>query len=231
MGDRMGFAEFRLSARLVVGLTIIAVGLLFLFDEFDVLDAEDYLIYWPVALIAIGLLALMQEGSRVGGFIATGAGTWILLYNLNYLEFEIWSLWPLILVMIGGALLMQAFGIGSGSGGAASEGADQVNAVAVMGGVQRANNSAGFMGGDLTAIMGGCELDLTRAKLKGGEAVVTVLALWGGVEIRVPEDWSVIGKVVPIMGAFEDKTRPPRESSQRLVVKGMALMGGVEVKN
>jgi predicted membrane protein len=227
----MGFAEFRLSARLIVGLTIIAVGILFLFDEFDVLDAEDYLIYWPVALIAIGLLALMQEGSRVGGLIATGAGTWILLYNLNYLDFEIWALWPLILVVIGGALLMQAFGIRSGGSGSPSEGADQVNAVAVMGGVQRANNSAGFMGGDLTAIMGGCELDLTRAKLKGGEAVVTVLAIWGGVEIRVPEDWSVIGKVVPIMGAFEDKTRPPRESTQRLVVKGMALMGGVEIKN
>ena len=101
----------------------------------------------------------------------------------------------------------------------------------MMGGLQRTNNSAGFLGGDLTAIMGGCEVNLTAARLDQSDAVINVFAMWGGIVIRVPEDWGVIGRVTPIMGSYEDKTRPPREAKHRLIVRGTALMGGVEVKN
>jgi hypothetical protein len=56
--------------------------------------------------------------------------------------------------------------------------------------------------------------------------------LWGGIEIRVPEDWTVVSKVVPVMAGVEDKTRPPQgATAHRLVLRGLALMGGVEIKN
>ena len=59
--------------------------------------------------------------------------------------------------------------------------------------------------------MGGCEIDLRQAAING-EAVIDVFAMWGGIEIRVPENWTVIGRVTPIMGGFEDTTRPPRDA-------------------
>jgi hypothetical protein len=56
--------------------------------------------------------------------------------------------------------------------------------------------------------------------------------MWGGIEIRVPEAWSVSGRVVPILGGFEDKTRPAQgATAHRLVVRGFAIMGGIEIKN
>jgi hypothetical protein len=65
-----------------------------------------------------------------------------------------------------------------------------------------------------------------------GEAVIDVFALWGGIEIRVPEDWSVESRVVPILGGVDDKTRPPQGASRhRLVLRGFVIMAGVEVKN
>jgi predicted membrane protein len=79
--------------------------------------------------------------------------------------------------------------------------------------------------------MGGCEIDLRNAQING-EAAIDVFAMWGGIEIRVPENWTVIGRVTPLMGGFEDHTRAPQAASaHRLIVRGMVIMGGVEIKN
>ena len=67
-----------------------------------------------------------------------------------------------------------------------------------------------FRGGEMTAFMGGCELDLRQAEMAPGEdATIDVFAVMGGHEIRVPETWAVVTKAVPIMGGVEDRTRPP----------------------
>ena len=51
--------------------------------------------------------------------------------------------------------------------------------------------------------MGGCEIDLRHASIDG-EAVIDIFALWGGVELRVPPDWTVVSRVTPILGGVDD---------------------------
>jgi predicted membrane protein len=217
------------TPRLIVGLAIMIVGVLLFLDQIDRLDAEEYLLWWPVALIAVGLTAVIQAESKIGGVIAIAAGCWILLYNLGYVDIEVWDLWPLVLVILGGSMLVQAFRTRRPASSGSS--ANVVSAFAFIGGFERSNSSPEFAGGDLTAIMGGVEVDLRPAQIAEDEAVLHVFALWGGIDLKVPEGWTVVGKVMPIMGAFEDKTRPPRDGKKRLVVKGTVIMGGIEVKN
>ena len=103
--------------------------------------------------------------------------------------------------------------------------------MAVLAGVNRGNTSKTFRGGDLTAVFGGCQIDLRQAAIES-EAVIDVFAMWGGIEIKVPENWSVSGRVTPILGGYEDKTRRvPDGTNQRLLVRGLVIMGGVEIKN
>jgi predicted membrane protein len=107
-----------------------------------------------------------------------------------------------------------------------------VNAFAVLGGVQQSNNSQDFRGGESSAIMGGCEIDLRQASIQEEEAVINTFAMWGGIKIKVPPTWNVIVQGVPFLGGFDDKSvKPADRSAKRLVVKGTAIMGGVEVTN
>ena len=79
--------------------------------------------------------------------------------------------------------------------------------------------------------MGGYQLDLRQAAING-DAVIDIFVMWGGIEIRVPENWSVSSRIVPLMAGVEDKTRPPQGArDHRLELRGFALMGGVEIKN
>ena len=43
--------------------------------------------------------------------------------------------------------------------------------------------------------------------MAGDRAVVHVFAMWGSIEIRIPDTWAIEVGVVPIMGGVEDKTR------------------------
>jgi len=53
----------------------------------------------------------------------------------------------------------------------------------------------------------------------------------GGVEIRVPREWSVVVNGSPVLGGIEDKTIPPMMPGKRLVIDGSVIMGGVEITN
>jgi hypothetical protein len=119
----------------------------------------------------------------------------------------------------------------SSTGGAASSNST-FSATAILGGVERRNNSQDFRGGSATAFMGGCEIDLRAANITPpNEPVIEVFAMWGGVEVRVPPDWTVMSQVDPIMGGFEDATEQPKEETKRVWVRGTVIMGGVEVRN
>jgi len=221
------------ASQLLMGLLIIVVGLLFTLDNLGIARASDYLRYWPAGLIAVGLVKLWDSreghGGGFGGFVITLIGLWLLIEATVDIRFSFSDMWPLLLVFVGSYLVWR--GLTGQRRLAAADDHAVVSAMAILSGVNRGNNSRAFRGGDLTAIMGGCDIDLRQAAING-DAVIDVFAVWGGIEIRVPEDWSVTFHVTPLMGGVEDKTRPPLGSAvHRLTVRGVVMMGSVEVKN
>jgi predicted membrane protein len=233
------------APQLIFGGFIIIVGSLFLLDNLNVLDAGHFLDYWPSFFVIIGLIRLTQAESNAGRFIglviALIGFLWI-LENLDVIRFRLADYWPAVLVAAGVAIIWKTLGRAVGApareldGTAATspsgdDGTDVINGVAILGGFKRAISTQGFRGGTLTAFMGGCEIDLREASISSGVAVIDTMAVWGGIEIKVPPDWLVEMNGMPILGGMEDKTKPPRDHSKRLVIKGMAIMGGVEIRN
>ena len=102
----------------------------------------------------------------------------------------------------------------------------------MMAGLERTSRSQSFRGGDLTAVMGGVGLDLRGAKLAPEGATLDVFAMWGGIELTVPEGWRVDLTVVPLLGGFEDRTRAADTmEAQVLTVRGFVIMAGGEVQH
>jgi hypothetical protein len=82
------------------------------------------------------------------------------------------------------------------------------------------------------AIMGGVTLDLTQARFAEAETTINVFAFWGGVDIIVPEDVTVVVSGIGFMGAFDNRTTvtPTVPGGPVVRITGLALMAGVDVK-
>jgi predicted membrane protein len=222
----------RLTPQFVMGIAVIVFGLILTLDNLDLVDGRWFFRLWPLAVIGLGVSQITDQkpGPRViFGYVWVGIGTLLLLRSLGIMHVHIGDFWPVIFIIIGGHLVWTAT---HRRRILPTDSLSTINAVAFMSGIQRRTNTSAFRGGELTAVMGGVEADLRHATISEDEAVVDVFAFWGGIKFKVPEQWTVVGKVVPLMGAYEDKTRPPKhETTKRLVIRGTAIMGGVEVVN
>lgn len=110
--------------------------------------------------------------------------------------------------------------------------AEFMRSFAVMASNELRPVSRPFRGADLSAVMAGIKLNLLDARMEGDHATIEVFAFWGGMEIHVPPDWTVISKVATLMGGFIDKRKPTTvPPSKTLTITGFVVMSGIEIKN
>jgi predicted membrane protein len=226
------------TTQMVLGLFVIAVGMLFLLDNLGWVDLDFRLHLWPTALMFVGVLKILQTRTQ-SGMIVGGAfifiGGMVLLKETGLLHISWHSLWPVLLIAAGLAVVFKSTtgsSIFAHSRDFLNKEVDDsvVNITAIMGGFKRRVTTADFRGGEITSIMGGCDLDLRQSSING-DALLNVFAMFGGITLRVPIDWTVELEGTPIMGGFEEKTVPPASAGKRLIVRGYVIMGGLEVRN
>jgi len=244
--------EYSAATQIAIGFCVIGFGLLFLLDNLGWLDIRYTIHFWPMAFIFFGVLKILQtrhtSGAIVGGgLILVGALMTMRELGLFYIGWN--TLWPVMLIVVGLSVVFRSASRRRGFGGGEApssppspsfraarpmmqDAADDtvINVTAVMGGFTRRVTTPDFRGGEITVVMGGCELDLRDCSING-DAELNVFAVFGGIEIRVPPDWSVSLHGMPIMGGFEEKTATPPNNAKRLRVTGSVIMGGLEVRN
>ena len=232
------------TPQLVIGVFIMALGVLLMLDRLDVLNVAARLLrFWPIGLMVLGVTILARRDDAHGrfwGFLWIFVGGWLLLSTLGLVRVGIWELiWPLLLILIGVSLVRQTMRRQSARAQAGTTGTGSLFAV-LSESKRMARGGEPFRGAGMTAIMGGCVLDLRQATMAPGEeAIVDVLAVMGGHEIVVPPAWTVIPDVVPVMAGVEDKrlpvpvdtSVPPAMAPPRLVIRGFLLMAGLTIKS
>ena len=234
----------RQRSRIVLGAFIIVVGVFALLDNLHLFDSHLVQPFWPLVFVALGALQLSQarhpqQAVLGGALVVVGAG--LTLQNLGLFQLHMRDLWPVILIFVGLNVLTRGFrhrGVAGAIGYRAPQGprderfehGARIDASAMMSGIALKNDSQEFSGGEINVVMGSVEIDLRQAAITT-EAVLEVSVVMGGVEIKVPREWSVSVQGTPVLGGIEDKTVPPMMPGKRLIVDGSVVMGGVEITN
>jgi len=249
---KMERREHRHSGRfgVVFGAIVAGLGVLFLLQNLGILYFDDIWQYWPVILIVIGVSRAASSlglGGRVAGGVMVFVGMIFLLENLGLIHGNVWRyLWPIVLIAVGLGMLVRAVerhnivtgNVAGGfpAGAAASSAAmGPFSPWAIFSGVRRRVESPDFEGGEALAIFGGLQLDLTEAGTKKDEMVIETNAFFGGIEIKVPENWNVSLRGSAIFGGIEDETANASSTADAkrplLIITGFVVFGGVTVKN
>jgi predicted membrane protein len=246
----MNYSNPMSNPRFVIGAGIAIFGFVLMLDRLRIVDADFVLRFWPLIFVAIGLQRFFNPRpgrSNTQGIIWMAFGGWLLLNTLGAFRVPVWDMiWPVALIWFG-AHLMQRTSVSAGDGSGASATADaahpasdRVFIVAALSGVKRSSMSSHFRGGELTAFMGGGQVDLRQATIPPGEeAVLDIFSVMGGFEIIVPQHWVILTPLMPIMGGIDDKRLAPPpgtsdvggQAAPRLVLRGFVLMGGVTIRS
>ena len=212
------------AVKLVAGLFFTAVGILLTLDHLDLFETNRILRYWPVVLVVLGVIKLLQPyGNRLAAAALILGGTWLLALRLHWIRISIFDVfWPLLLIGLGAILVARALGWRADASGPG---------LAIFGSRNVASTSSDFRHASASAVLGQHQLDLTGADIVESPAIVDTFAFWGAVEIIVPDHWEIVGDVTPVMGGFEVRTEGATAPGKRLIVRGTAIMGGIEVKS
>jgi predicted membrane protein len=216
----------RASGKLIAGLFLVVLGVSMALDNLGIVDSDRLWPYWPIVLILAGLPHIARRETRALATLSIVIGSLWLALNLHWLRVSLLDLGALLLIVAGALIVTRAVGIRPPF----SQGPGATERWAVLSGQKVSVDSADFRGGRIFAFMGSYILDLTAADLYEGAAAMELVAIWGHIEIKVPEGWEVTGNTVPIMGGTEIETKGT-PGGRQLAVNGLALMGGIEIKS
>ena len=251
------------AQRLVPALVLIVVGGIFLLSNLHMMRVRDIWEYWPVIPMVIGVFRLADaqdaRDRTLGGILLAGGGIF-LANNMGLIPFNVWDMWPLLLVGAGIYMLVdrttgpkmpigdaidgkttshgcwtRSAGASFGGGGGASRGSWTRHETAIFSGGKRKVAVDDFQAAKYEAVFGGYELDFRSSQIQGDSAVLEINAIFGGAEVKIPRNWSVVMQGAGVFGAFVDSAEQPDPSVtpniKRLFVRGAAVFGGVEIKN
>jgi len=247
------------GSHFVGGAILLAVGVILLLDRLGIVPAGEIFQYWPMLIVAGALSMLFRPISlvtRVYFGVLVAAGLILQAATLGYLHVRGELFWPLVLIGFGIVLLGRALEShlnppkevtepeqATGPAGPAWHprafrnvfGGRGYRGEAVFSGIQHRIAEQDFERARVSAVFGGFGLDLRPAGMKGDEAYVKADAVFGGIEIWVPENWDVIMRAQGVFGGVSDETKHPEPVAgvppKRLIVRGAAVFGGIVVKN
>ena len=175
-----------------------------------VLDILDILRFWPIILIAIGLVIFIKSfGARRGRKSGSGSGA-------PHQDT------PDSVTVLGSARTVSP------------SDQDSVNAVSVMGSATERIVSADFTGGQATAVMGEVRLDLRDCSVAEKPAALEIYVVMGEMKLTIPREWNArLDGVTAVMGEAKDtRARSDSEGAQTdLALSGTVLMGSLKIED
>ena len=189
-----------------VGFVLIAIGLIFWFNDIYDLDISFHKVFWPLLLIGVGIIFITRrsqespDNKHIHGRRSSGGQSSGDVFGSSKRDIN----------------------------------DEYIDDLAFFGGGQRTVISQNFRGGKVTSIFGGSEFNFINSQPAKEGCVIDVFTIFGGSKYIVPEDWKVHTEVVSIFGDFNDKrfVNPENQDTTKILrIKGFVIFGGGEIKS
>lgn len=216
------------------GIVLIAVGVVWGLDAGDIIDIDLFFNGWWTLFIivpsAIGLFTSRHKTASVLGLIIGIA--LLLSCNFDLSEYDAF-IFPAVLVAIGIVVIVNTF-----SGKKKNEynpeqvieNPDNAEYYASFAGQKYAFYGTEFKGGKFSATFGGIDLDLRNITLEH-DIVIEVDAVFGGIDIFIPDGVKIAVKSNSLFGGVSNKSQKCNPNGERTIfINAKCLFGGVDIK-
>ena len=219
------------------GLVLIALGVILGGNALGWFNIDVFFDgWWTLFIIVpcfIGLITNVKEW--LGNLIGILVGVSLLLACQGVISFgSLWKLLvPAIIILIGLSIIIKNLFSHKFDKAVAKlndKFTKEDESGAVFSGVNIDMSGKEFKGKSVNAVFGGLKLDLRNAKIKE-DVMINATAIFGGIDILVPDNVVVETKSNSFFGGVSNKTKVvPKGKAPTVYVNGMALFGGDEVK-
>lgn len=220
-----------MSSRQIFGGILVILGIAFLIDQFEILSFSEILsTWWPLILIFIGIYTISKsKNSLLPGIVILVIGLVFQASELDWLPGGFWAtFWPILLILFGISMLSNIFR--KSKKVEVSE--DFIKVSSIFSGYEERIKSNNFKGGEITTLFGAASLDLRNSNIALEGAELTMTAIFGGIELIVPDNCVVYTKGTPFLGGIENKVKGNIDKKEILPivkVNYFVMFGGIEI--
>lgn len=221
-------------SRIIWGIVLIAAGVIWALNTFEITNINIFFDgWWTLFIIIPCTIGLFKEREKTGNIIGIVIGVLLLLCCQDILSFSLlWKLLvPAIIVIIG--LKMVLTGLFGNKANEIMknlklEGKQPRTGCATFSGCDVNYDGEVFEGAELTAVFGGVKCDLRNAIFEK-DCAIQISAIFGGIDILVPDHINVKVSSNSIFGGISNKTAP-HPNAPTIYVSGNCMFGGVDIK-
>ena len=223
-------------SKILWGAVLIAIGVIFSLNAFGITDIKVFFDgWWTLFIIVPCFIGIFTDREKTGNIIGLLIGLFLLLCCQNVLSFGmLWKLAiPAVIVIIGLKLILGGL-FGDRAVKMISESRQNGDNIkigcATFSGQDMNFDGEVFSGAELTAIFGGVECDLRTAIIEK-DCAITASAIFGGIDIYVPDYVNVKINSNSIFGGVSGKNkRPPIQGGVTLYINATCIFGGIDIK-
>lgn len=223
------------TTKILWGIVFIALGIIIGLNALDITDINIFFNgWWTLFIIIPCLIGLFSDDGdgKTGNIVGLIIGILLLLSIQGIVSFSIVGklIIPLIFVAIGLSVIFNETinkKITDKVKEAKKNGLESFTATFGEQKVQKEGES--FTGANLDAVFGAVQLDLRKANIEK-EATIKASAIFGGVEIFVPDNINVKVKSTPIFGGVSNKTKYDKDNQTTIYIDAFCMFGGVDIK-
>ena len=225
---------------IIWGIAIIALGVIFGGNALGLFSLNIFFEgWWTLFIVVPSAISLITEKEKLSSLAFLMIGVILLLAAQDVFSFEI--AWKVILaavfIIVGIGIIFRSIVRGNNDKEVEKKIREHKDdkamdaQMAIFSGSDRVYNDEVFSGANLVAVFGGVDLDLRNAKFTK-DTVIKAFCLFGGIDIKVPEDVQVKIKSGFIFGgASDDRKGETGKGKCTIYLDAAGGFGGISISD